>query len=117
MAVVAHYQTAVVAQPGEGAFDLPTLAVASEFPPVVERGFLATFPMGHNQEDPTLIQSPAQAVAVVTAVGDHAQRTLAASPTPLRPREVPQRALGQGHFRRAGRGQLTSQRYALAVDH
>jgi len=115
--VVTYDQAAVVAQPGEGAFDFPALAVAPQFPPIVERRLFAALPMRHNQQNASLVQSPTQPVAVVTPVGNDAQRTLSRSATPLRHRNPPQRALGRGHFRRAGRGQLTSQRYTLAVDH
>jgi len=117
MVIVAHDQTSVVAQPSKGAFDLPTLAVTPQFPAIVERGFLASSAMRHNQHDVPLQQTPAQAVAVVTTIGNHPQGAVAWSPATLWDRNPSQGALGQGHFRRAGARQLTSQRYTLAVDH
>src|SRR6202167_2905952 len=116
--IIAHEQSAKVAQPGEGAFDLPARAVAAQSAPVVERGFAPSPAMRTDEQDAALEQPPAQGIAVVSAVGDDAQWSLVrAAATTARDRDLRQRAFGQGHFPRAGRDQLASQRNTLAVDH
>src|SRR5258706_13583432 len=63
-------------------------------------------------------QAPAQWIAVVTAVGNDAQRSLpGASRSAWGHGNLCQGAFGQCHFRRTGRDQLASQRNTLAVDH
>jgi len=117
MVVMSNQQTAEVAQPGERPLDFPALAIAPEFSTVVERGFLASFAMRHNQQNTAFEQTPAQRIAVVTTVGDDAQRTASRRSAFLRHTDFLERAFGQRHFRRAGRGQLASQRNTRAVDH
>lgn len=115
--VIANDQAAEVAQPSEGAFDLPAFAIAPQFPSVVERRLAPAPPMRTKQNHPALEQAPAQGIAVVGPIGDDAQGPLARTPAFLRHADSIQRALRQGHFPRRGRDQLTSQRNTLAVDH
>jgi hypothetical protein len=118
MMVKTQEQSAKVAQPSEGALDLPTLAVATQGTPVVERGFAPLPAMRTDEQDAALEQSPAQGITVLTAVGDYAQRSLLRSATASAWHGNPrQRAFGQGYFPRTGRDQLASQRNTLAVDH
>src|SRR5580693_2615323 len=117
MVVVTHQQAAEVAQPGKGAFDLPSVAIATQDPTVVEGRFAAAFSMGRDQQNAALEQAPAQRVAVVCAVGNHTQGPLARTPALLRHANPGQSTFGQGHFPRRGRDQLASQRNTLAVDH
>ena len=117
MMIVPNQQAPEVAQPGKRALDFPTFAIAPQFASVVERGSRTILPMRHDQQDAALQQSPAQTVAVVSSIGNHPQRSCARTPSPLGHRNPFQRALGQRHFRRAGRGQLASQRNTRAVDH
>jgi hypothetical protein len=115
--VITHDQAAEVAQPGKSAFDFPPFAVASQVASVVEGRFAAAFAVRTDEQHSPLQQSPAQGIAVVTPVGDDAQRPLARTPPFLGHLHRVQSALGQCHFPRRGRDQLTSQRNTLAVDH
>jgi len=116
--VIAHEQSAEVPQPGEGAFDFPALAVTTQGTAIVERGFAPASAVRTDEQDAALEQSPTQRVAVVTPVGNHAQRALLrTTPASTRHRDPGQRAFSQRHFPRAGRDQLASQRNTLAVDH
>src|ERR1700761_6396261 len=80
MMVVANQQAAEVSKPGEGALDLPAFAVTSQLPAVVERRLFAAFAMGHDQQDASFEQTPAQGIAVVTPVGNHAQGSVSWTP-------------------------------------
>jgi len=116
--VIAHQQSAKVAQPSEGALYFPTLAVAAQSTPVVERGFAAPPAMRTDEEHTALEQSPAQGIAVVTPVGNDPQWSLLwSAPARAWHSNPRQRAFRQGHFPRTGRDQLASQRNTLAVDH
>lgn len=117
MVIVAHQQPAEVAQPGKRPLDLPTFAIAPQFPAVVERRFFAVLAMRTDQHDAALPQPPTQAIAVVTPVGNHAQGTCARPAAFLRHGNLLEGAFGQRHFRRAGADQLASQRNTRAVDH
>ena len=66
---------------------------------------------------PRLSSRQAQGVAVVAPVGNDTQGSVSWAPPLLRHGNVLERAFGQSHFRRAGRGQLASQRNTRAVDH
>lgn len=117
MMILPNQQSTEVAEPGESPFYFPALAITSEFATVVEGGLLATFAMRHDKQNASFEQTPAQRIAVVTTVGNHTQRPLAWAPPLLRDGDFLERAFGQRHFRRAGRGQLASQRNTRAVDH
>jgi hypothetical protein len=71
--VVPNQQPAKISQPSEGAFDLPPVSIAPQFPSVVARRFLAFFAMRDDQQDAPLEQAPAQRVAVVAPIGHDAQ--------------------------------------------
>src|ERR1035441_9354387 len=109
--VVADDQTAVVAQPGKGAFHLPAIAVAAQPAPIVEGRPGTTPAVWSYHQDVPVEQPPPERIAVVSAVGNDAQRFLA---THL---DVRKGRFGQLHFRRAGAGKLASQRNTRAVDH
>src|SRR5882757_1454505 len=116
--VVAHEQAAKVSQPGKRAFDLPPLAVTTQRASIVERRLAAIFAVRTDQQHAPLEQAPAQGIAVVTPVGNDAQRSLLRSASPAPPHgDLRQRAFGQSYFARTGRDQLASQRNTLAVDH
>lgn len=117
MIVITHEQTAEVAQPSEGAFDFPTVAVAAQGSAVVERGFASSAPVRNDQQNAALQQSPPQQIAVVSAIGDDAQRTTSGPSPLLRHGDLGQSAFGQSYFRWVGAAQLDSQRNTRAVDH
>lgn len=117
-AFVAHDQAAEVSQPGKGALDFPATPVTPQRPSIL-RGCLATIlAMWTDQLDAALLETAAQRVAVVGAVGDEALG-LASGPAPSSSwhPDLGQRPLDQFHLRRRGAVQVVSQRNTLAVDH
>jgi hypothetical protein len=64
MMIVSNQQPAEVAEPGESPLYFPALAIASEFPAIVEAGFFASFAMRYNQQNASFGQTPAQWIAV-----------------------------------------------------
>ena len=117
--VVAHYQSAEIAEPRKGAFHRPTSSVATQSPAVLRRRLAAILPMRRNQLDATLCQLLAQRVAVVAAVGDQAQGLLPGTPgsvsSPYPDRG--ERRRDELNFRRGRRVKVVSQRKTRAVDH
>ncbi len=111
-------KAAEVAQVSEGALNLPALAVATQDAAIVARSGTAAAPVRTNQDDPPLQQTPAQRVAIVSAVGNDAQRTRkrATAPGPWHG-DARQGAFGQSYFRGTGGGKLASQRNTFAVCH
>ena len=73
--IVAYQQAPIIAQPGKGAFDLPTFAAAAQCLSVVERGFALVLAMRADEQRAPLQQLPAQRIAVVTVVSNHAQQS------------------------------------------
>src|SRR5712692_2975470 len=118
-AVVAHDQSAEVAQPGDGAFHRPPPLVAPQRTAVLGRG-LATIPaMRDDQLDAAPGQLLAQRVTVVATVGDEAFRFLPRTAWPMLP-SYPDRGecrLRQPDLRRGSRVKVVSQRNTRAVDH
>ena len=111
-------EAAEVTQVGKSALDFPTLSVATQSAAIVERSAPTSLAMRAEQDDPTLQQTPAQWVTIISAIGNDAQRPAYRSSAPdSRYRDARQSGFGQGYFRRAGRDQLASQRNTLAVCH
>jgi hypothetical protein len=118
-AVVAHHQSAEVADPGEGAFHDPASFIAAQRPAVLRRRFASILPMRDDQLDAAGRQLLAQGVAIVTPVGDQAAGllpgTTAATPVPYTDRL--ERRRDKPDFRRGSRRKVVSQRNTRAVDH
>jgi hypothetical protein len=118
-AVIAHDQSAEVAEPCEGSLHDPASLVAAQRPTILRRRFAPILPMRDDQLDTTLRQLRAQWIAIVTPVGDEANRllpgTTGAMPTPYANRR--QRRLDELDLRRGGRVKVVSQRNTCAVDH
>src|SRR5947207_3736502 len=117
MIVITDQQSSEVAQPGESALDFPAMTIAAQLSSVVEGRFFAAAPMGGEQKDAALQETPAQRIAVVGAIGNDAQGSLAGPSPLLRHRNIFERTFGQSYFPRRGRDQLDSQRNTFAVDH
>lgn len=117
-ALVAHDQPTEVSQPGKGAFDFPPPSVTSQCSPILGRRFSSVAAMWADQLDAPLLETVAQRVAVVGAVGDEA---LGLAPGPASSSSwhphLGQRPLDQLHLCRRGAVQVVSQRNTLAVDH
>jgi hypothetical protein len=115
---VADEKATEVAQVSEGALDFPAFGVAAHGAAFIE-GRAAPFPaMRTEQDDPALKQTPAQRVAVVSAIGDYSQgAALWASAPGARDGDARQSRFCQGYFGWAGGTELASQRNTLAVRH
>ena len=73
-AVIAHDQSAEVAEPSEGALHNPASLGAAQCPTILRRRFAPILPMRDNQLDAALCQWLAQRVAIVAPAGDEAKR-------------------------------------------
>jgi len=118
-AVIAHHQSAEVAQPGEGAFHGPPPPVAAQRSTVLRRGLAPILAMRGDQLDTAPRQLVPQRVAIVAAVGDEAERLLPRAPGSM-PSPYPdcgERRRDEFDLRRGSRVKEVSQRKTLAVDH
>jgi hypothetical protein len=111
-------EAAEVTQVGKGAFDFPTLGVTTQSAPIVAGRAATSAPMRADQHDAALEQTPAQRVAIISAIGNDPQRSaLRSSPPRARYRNARQSRFGQSYFPRRGGAKLTSQRNTRAVCH
>src|ERR1700739_1080632 len=118
-AIVADHQSTEVAEPGEGAFHLPAMPVATQRSAILGARLAAVPAGGGYQFDPACCQPLAQRIAVVGAIGNYTRWFL----------PWPSAAMSPGHPDRRGcffrepdlvrgcRVKLLSQRNPLAVDH
>src|SRR2546425_6438062 len=118
-AVIAHDQSAEVAEPCDATFDDPALLVAPQHAPVLRRRPVPVGAVRGNQGNAAAAQPFAQCVAVVALVGNHSRRLLSWTPAAVPP---PDSDRGQRFFRQpdlAGRCRVKShsQRNTAAVDH
>jgi hypothetical protein len=117
--VVANHQPAVVAEPGEGAFNDPATMVATQRSAILGRWFASIAAMRGDQFDASRCQLRTQRIAVIPAVANDTPRFLARSSTAT-PVGYPYRSdrfFGEPRFVRGSRVKLLSQRNTLAVDH
>ena len=118
-AVITNNQVTEVAEPRQGALDFPAPSVASQRSSVLGHGLASIPSMRRDQFDPALRQPLPQRVAVVTTVGDQAQRFL---PRPTRVGSAAymdrrERRFREPRFVWGCRTKVVSQRKTLAVDH
>src|SRR5437899_7414852 len=118
-AVVAHHQSAEVAEPGDGAFHRPPPLTAPQGPAVLRRGLATILAMRNDQLDAAPGQLLAQRVTVVATVGDEAFRLLPRTAWPMLPSYADRGEcrLRQPDLRRGSRVKVVSQRKTAAVDH
>jgi hypothetical protein len=114
---VAHDQSAVVAQPGEGAFNFPSPFVTAQFSPVLGRRLDAIIAMRRDQFNATLFQALSQLIGVGRRVINQTLWLLFGAAMATRHRNRAQRFFDERDFVRRGRVQVVSQRNTLAVDH
>ena len=118
-AIVANDQTAIVAEPGEGAFYFPTTPVTAQRSAVLG-GWLAAIPaMRDDQFNASRCQLRAQRIAVKGAIGNHAPHFLAGPSAAMLTGHTDRRErfFREPDFVGGGRVKLLSQRKTLAVDH
>ena len=111
VAIIADNEPSEISQPGERPFYFPSMPVAAQRPPILLLAF-AALSMRADQLDALVGQMLAQAVAVVSTVGNQPPDFLSLSWC-----NAVERVFDQCHFRRAGFQELASQRYTFAVDH
>lgn len=106
----AGQQPAIVAQPGDGPFDFPTLTIALQHTAVLSvMSLSAAFAMRTDELDAIFGESIPQRITVRSAVVDQSWRVM------IQDMIVEQR-FDQSHFSRAGAVQIEGQRQAPAVD-
>lgn len=117
--VIAHDQSAEVAEPCDAAFDDPALLVAPQYAPVLRQRPVAVGSVRGNQGNATAAQPFAQRVAVVALVGNHPHGLWSRTPAPVPPPDADrgQRFLGEPDLGREGSVKSDSQRNTAAVDH
>ena len=118
-AIVAHDESAEVAEPSKGAFHGPPSLIAAQRSAILGWGLAPVLAMRCDQLDAARRQLLSQRIAIVAAVGDEANRLLPRLPgsmpspyTNVRERRFDEFDLGGG-----GRVKVVSQRKTLAVDH
>ena len=118
-AIVAHDESAEVAEPCEGSFHGPSTLIAAQGSTILGRGPAPVLTVRGDQVDTACRQLLAQWIAIVAAVGNEANRLL---PRPAGSMPSPYLDRGEGCFdeldlRGGGRVKVVSQRKTLAVDH
>jgi hypothetical protein len=118
-AVVAHHQSAEVAEPREGSFHGPTPSVAAQRPAILGPRLAPILAMRSNQLDASHSQLFSQRIAVVAAVGNQAERLLSRPPgsMPASYADRGERRLNEFDLRRGRSVKVVSQRKTLAVNH
>jgi hypothetical protein len=117
-AVVADLDAAEVLQPGVGAFDFPSLAVAAELSFIFKSAMAVVAAVRSDQFCAAPFQPRAQRVGVVAAIGYHAPQAGARSSTATaRHSHLFERAFRKPVFGDLRGRKLRSDRYAAAVDH
>ena len=114
--LMAHQQSAELAEPGVGSFDDPTPLVAPKFSAILKPSLLAIVPVGRDQLDATLLQSLAQRVRIIGGVGNYPFRLLSGTAFGSRNRDLLERGFRKRNFVRRGTFQPNSQRKTLTVD-
>jgi hypothetical protein len=109
MPLVANNKPAVIEQPTDRSLDLPATFISAKGPSILSRGPFASSSMRTDQFDAPLGQSFPQRVAVGGSIIDQSFGTLAQNP-------LFQERFNQLDFRRAGTGDVDTQRSAAGVD-
>jgi hypothetical protein len=117
--IVAHSQSPVVAEPGEGALHDPTSLVAPQRPAILRRRFAPTFAVRNDRFDPAATQLFTQPIAIVATIHDDALGFLSRPTRAMPPSYADrgERGLRELDFRRGCRVKVVSQRNTRAVDH
>ncbi len=113
---MANKQPAELAQPSVGAFDNPASFVAPEFSSVLVLSLLVVLPVRNDEVDASLLESFAQRVGVVGAVGDHPFRLHSRTAFGARDFDFGERGFRKRNFSRRGTFKPNSQRKTATVD-
>ena len=113
---MADEQAAELTEPCVGSLDDPAAGVAAQLPSIFVSLPLVALPVGCDQFDAALLQSFAQRVGVIPAVGDYALGLLPRRAFRLRDFDCGERGFRKLNFCRRGTFQPNSQRKTLTVD-
>jgi hypothetical protein len=113
---MANEESAELTEPCVGAFDDPAALVASEFPAVLVAPVFAVLAIRNDEVDAALVESLAQGIGVVGAIGDHAFRLLPRAAFGAGDCDFGERGFRQRNFSRRGTFQPNSQRKTATVD-
>ena len=118
-AVVAHHQALDVSEPCVGAFDDPAPPVTPQGSAILRRGPHAILLVRTDQFDRALPETLPQRIAVISFVGNHAERLLPRTARAMTSTysDRRERRLRELDFRRGCRVKVVSQRKTAAVDH
>jgi hypothetical protein len=118
VSVPPHDEAAEVAQPGEGALNLPSSPVPAKSSAILGRLLAPVLPVRANQLDPSGFQLLPERVAVIPFVSDESFRIPARNAIAVRWQlDGIQRRFDERDLVRARRVQVVSQRNTFAVDH
>lgn len=109
-------QASELTKPRMSSLHNPTALITPQFAPIFVAPSLVVFPVRRNQFDAALLQSLAQRVGVVAAVGDHALRLLPRAAFPTWYPDFGERGFRKRNFTGGGTFQPNSQRKTLTVD-
>src|SRR6266571_6717338 len=118
-AVVAHHQASEVSEPGVGAFDDPAPPVTPQGSAILRRGPHAILLVRTDQFDRALPEALPQRIAVISFVGNYAERLLPRTARAMTSTysDHRERRLRELDFRRGCGVKVVSQRNSAAVDH
>ena len=106
----ANHNSPEVLQPGNGAFDNPAAAVATQFSSVLPFGFLATLSVWTDQINTAISKAVSQGIRIICTISNQKKRL-------LRQDRLIQRLLNQLRFVRGRACQVHSERNTLAARH
>jgi hypothetical protein len=114
--LMTNQQSAELTKPSVGSLHNPTANITPQFTSIFVAPFLVVLPVGRNQFDASLLQSLAQRVGVVAAVGDHARGLLPRATLPAWYPDFGERGFRKRNFTGGGTFQPNSQRKTLTID-
>jgi hypothetical protein len=113
---MAHEESSELTEPCVGTFDDPSAFIASELPAVLVTPVLTVLAVRNDEVDAALLESLAQRVGVVGAVGDHPFRLRSRPALGTRDFDFGERGLRKRNFSRRGTFEPNSQRKIPTVD-
>ncbi len=114
--LMSNQESSELSEPRVGSLDNPAAFVAAQFPPVLISPLLVVLPIRGDQLDAALLQSLAQRVRVVGAIGDHSFRLLPWAAFGSGDADFGERGFRKTSFSRRGTFKPNSQRKTLTVD-
>ena len=114
--LVPNQESSELAEPCIGPLDDPAAFVPAQFPPVFVTPLLVVLPIWGDELDAALLQSLAQRVRIVSAIGDYPFRLLPRAAFGSGDTDFFERGLRKRSFSRRGTFKPNSQRKTLTVD-